>query len=311
MPGTYKTEIISELFKHRWDPQSKTLSDPFVSIVDVRREHSKYRERRGEEVENINPPAFIKDFLRRRSSANKNWPKEVFEAGYTARQVTGAGRCFEFVPIQPGQTAPFPNTAPEPTSDIPTHQISSVGLPLASRRLGRTDEPWLVQVSVRLHVVETYFALFSARRATVRQIDHLQNALKLRKTEIDALFLGIEETEPGQFEEFIVTCEAKRLGEDIIPEQVLQQVRAVFKLLNVDQKFAVPIALKSIGPSRIHIVEYVSVGRAEADNLEELIIANQAVFELIPAVPGIGVKNAKSKPAPPRRPRRNLRRLAH
>lgn len=79
-------------------------------------------------------------------------------------------------------------------------------------------------VSVRLHVVESYFAIFSTRRATIRQVDHLQNALKLRRTEIDALFLGTEETEPGKFEEFIITCEAKRVGEGVISEQVLQQV---------------------------------------------------------------------------------------
>src|SRR5581483_11512926 len=203
-------EIILELFKQRWDPKTKTLRNPVVTIVDVRTEHTRYRQRRGEEVENINPPAFIKDFLRKRKSANRNWPKEIFEAGYTCRQVTGAGRCFEFISIQPGQTEPFPKTAPEPSSSVLAHQISSVSLPRASRRLGRTDEPWLVQVSVRLHIVETYFALFSTRKARIRQIDHLQNALKLRKTEIDALFLGIEETGPEQFDEFIITCEAKR-----------------------------------------------------------------------------------------------------
>jgi hypothetical protein len=293
MAETYKTEIIRELFRKRWDPTAQTLSNPMVTTVEIREEHAAYRQRRGELVENTNPPAFMKDFLRKRHTANKNWPPEIFQAGFTARQVTGDGKNFEFIPIQPGQTEPFTSTAPAPPPDVPAHPISSIGLPLASRRLGRTDEPWLVQVSVRLHVIESYFALFSTRKNTVRQVDHLQNALKLRRTEIDALFLGIEEPEPGKFEEFIITCEAKRVGEDIISEQVLQQVRAVFKLLNVNQRFAVPIALKSVGPSRIHVVEYTSVSREDAEELEELTIANQAVFELVPSVPGIGEKQQK------------------
>jgi hypothetical protein len=289
--GSYKPEILLRLFMKRWNAKSKTLSDPVVLSTEIRREHEEYRKRRGQDVENINPPAFMKDFLRKRRLANANWPNEIFEAGYTGRQVTGGGRIFEFVKILPGQTEPFPSTAPLPPPDSVPHQISSVGLPLASRRLGRTDEPWLVQVSVRLHVIETYFALFSARKERIRQVDHLQNGLKLKRTEIDALFLGIEETTPGTYHEFMITCEAKRVGEDIISEQVLQQVKAVFHLSNVTQSFAVPIALKSISPSVIHVVEYEAVARDEAEELEILNVANQAVFELVPPVPGIGVQS--------------------
>lgn len=304
MAGTYKTEIISELFKKRWDAASGVLSDPVVTTVEIREEHRKYRERRNQPVEYTNTPAFLKDLLRKRAAANANWPKEVFAAGYTARQVTGEGRNFEFIPIAPGQTEPFPRTVPAPPADIVVHRISSVSLPLASRRLARSDEPTLVQISVRLHVVETYFALFSARKATVRQIDHLQNAVKLRRTEIDAVFLGVEEPTEGNFQEFIVTCEAKRAGEDIISEQVLAQAKAVFTLENVKQPFVVPIALKSIGPSRIHIVEYDEVRREDAEALEALTIVNQAVFELVPPVPGIGQKGEPRRAGKPR-PRRS------
>lgn len=295
MAETYKTEIILRLFQKRWNAATGELSNPVVTIVEIRQEYEAYQARRGKEVENTNPPAFMKDFLRKRARANANWPPEVFAAGYTARQVTGDGRNFVFVPIVPGQTEPFPSTAPAPPADITPHKISSVSMPLASRRLGRGDEPWLIQVSVRLHVVETYFALFSAKRATVRQVDHLQNALKLRRTEIDALFLGIEESTPGTTREFMITCEAKRLGEDIISEQVLAQAKAVFTLDNVNQEFVVPIALKSISASMIHVVEYEAVRREDAEELDALTIVNQAVFELVPPVPGIGEKGGSRK----------------
>lgn len=285
---SYKPEIIQRLFQKRWNASTGELTNPVVTGDEIRQAHAEYRHRRGEDVEVTNVYAFMKDFLRSKNR-NTNWPNEIFEAGYTARQVTGGGSVFEFVRISQDQTEPFPRTAPAPPAGMIPHKISSVSLPLASRRLGRTDEPWLVQVSVRLHIVETYFALFSSRKATVRQVDHLQNGLKLRKTEIDALFLGIEEITPGQFQEFMITCEAKHIGEDIIVEQVLQQVRAVFRLANITQQFVVPLALKSIAPSQIHIVEYGQVGRAEADEIDALDMINQAVFELVPPVPGIGI----------------------
>lgn len=288
MADSYKPEIILRLFRKRWNEATRELADPVVTSSEIRDEYIEYQKRHGKPVENTNPPAFMKDFLRKRHRANASWPREIFEAGYTARQVTGEGRNFEFIPVLPGQTDPFPGTAPIPPPGMPAHQISSVSLPLASRRLGRPDEPWLVQVSVRLHLVETYFALFSTRKTAIRQVDHLQNALKLRRTEIDALFLATEQIGPETYREFIVTCEAKRQGEDIISEQILQQVKAVFQLRNVTQSVAVPIALKSISPSRIQIVEYAEVTREQANELDALSIAGQAIFELVPAVPGIG-----------------------
>ncbi|MBX3549549.1 MAG: hypothetical protein KF748_10360 [Xanthobacteraceae bacterium] len=292
---TYKTEIILRLFQERWDAKSRTLKNPVVYSTEIREQHAAYRRRRNESVENINPPAFIKDFLRKTSSANQNWPAEVFKAGYSARQVTGGGKVFEFVEIAPGQKEPFLSTAPTPLPKGKTYKISSVSMPLASRRLGRTDEPWLVQVSVRLHVVETYFALYSSRRAAIRQVDHLQNALKLRKTEIDAVFLGIEEDKKGGFTEFLISCEAKTVGQDIITEQVLAQVKAVFTLSNLNQKFVVPIAIKSISPSVLQVVEYRQVSREDAATLETLSPVNQAVFQLVPPVPGIGQRMSTRK----------------
>ena len=294
MADSYKPEIILRLFQKRWNPTTSQLSNPVVTHSEIREEYIEYQKRRGKPAENTNAPAFMKDFLRKRHRANASWPREIFAAGFTARQLTGEGRNFEFVPVLSGQTEPFPDTAPIPPPDVPPHQISSVSLPLASRRLGRPDEPWLVQVSVRLHLVESYFALFSSRKANIRQVDHLQNALKLRYTEIDALFLATEEASSMEFREFIVTCEAKRLGEDIIPEQILQQIKAVFKLPNVTQDIAVPLALKSVSPSRVHIVEFAEVKRTEADALEALAMIGQAVFELVPPVPGIGSRGVET-----------------
>lgn len=293
---SYKGEIIQRLFEKRWDAGTRHLANSIVLSGEITQEHAAYRRRRGQDVETTNPYAFMKDLLRSRKR-NQIWPRAVFQAGFTARQVTGEGRVFEFVPIQENQTQPFPEVLPSPPTGSPIYDIPSVGLPMASRRLGRSDEPWLVQVSVRLHVIEAYFALFSTKRSTIRQVDHLQNGLKLRRTEIDALFLGIEEPSPGRFEEFLITCEAKTVGQDIIVEQVLQQAVAVFKLGNVAQSFVIPIAIKAISASRIHLVEFSAVKRAEAEEIQTITIANQAVFNLVPPVPGIGLR-AGARAAP-------------
>ena len=101
-----------------------------------------------------NPANFFKDFIRHRNSANANWPTHIWRAGYTGRQVTGNNFCFEFIPVKPGQTEPFPSPFRDPDVTTPRHQIENASLPLASRQLGRTDEPWMIQVLVRLRVIE-------------------------------------------------------------------------------------------------------------------------------------------------------------
>jgi hypothetical protein len=142
---SYKSEIIQRLFDKRWDSQARTLNNPIVTSAEIREEYIEYCGRHGEPVGTTNPPAFLKDLLRSRRR-NDMWPAAVFAAGYTARQTTGDGRNFEFVPVPGGQTVPFPSVVPSP--DIPPFQISSVTMPLAARRLGRSDEPSLIQVKM-------------------------------------------------------------------------------------------------------------------------------------------------------------------
>lgn len=124
---------------------------------------------------------------------------------------------------------------------MPRHKIESLSLPLASRRLGRRDEPWLVQVLIKLRVIETHLAMFSQRK--IVQLDHLQMSVKLRKSEIDALFLALEHEDPAHPEsvhEVIVCCEAKQMHDDILEDQMLGHVEAVFKAKGVQQDLALP-----------------------------------------------------------------------
>jgi hypothetical protein len=291
-----KTRIIEKLFNDRWDPDSKSITNPVVSLTDVAeaiREHNLENPNIAgnpkTELSARNPANFLKDVIRNRKSANRNWPKSVFERGYTARQRKGNNACFEFVPILPGQTEPFADRFPAPDSSVPRHRIESLSLPLTSRRLGRPDETWLVQVLIRLRVIETHLAMFSQRK--IIQLDHLQMSVKLRKSEIDALFLAIEQddpTNPEMLREVIVCCEAKQLKDDILPDQILGHVEEVFKAKGVRQTLVLPIAVKAVGKSMVEVVEFDVICKEDVPTLDSLNVKSRCVYELIPYVPGIG-----------------------
>lgn len=285
--ATTKTRIIEEIFFDRFDSNTRTLANALVTLEELRQAIRRHNQAHPTDTYSEGYlAAFFKDFIRNRTRANSNWPPSVLAAGFTARQVTGGNASFEFVQIAPGQTLPFPILTAAPTTSTPRMRVESVSLPLASRRLGRRDEPWLIQVLIRLRVIEMHFALVSSR--PVVQVDHLQTNVKLSRAEIDALFLAIEESTLGEFSEVIVCCEAKGRRDDILEDQIIHQVQAVFKMSAVTQDWAIPIAAKALGPSEVYIVEFEPVARTSAKTLTALTKVSDAVYELVPKVQGIG-----------------------
>lgn len=287
MPSN-KTEVIRAIFFARWNARTKKLSKAIVTLNEVSDAIAQFNQGRAENerLSTRNPANFFKDFIRIYRSANANWPSDVFQQGYTGRQMTGGNNCFEFVLIATGQTEPFPvDLIPEPADDAPRHRIESASMPLASRRLGRTDESWLLQVVVRLRIIETHLSLFSGRQFV--QIDLLQMGIKQAGSEIDALFLAIEPAEENQFTEMLVTLEAKGRRDDILLEQIIAQVKAVFRMSGVTQDAVIPTAAKNLGGSQIHVLQFAPVLRADAASLQELTMESEAVYELVPPVPGI------------------------
>jgi len=281
-----KPPIIEKLFQERWDEKAHRLTNSAVTQKDIR---EKIRQlprdlQTDSELSDRNIANFFKDFIRRKKTANANWPASVWEKGYTARQVTGNNQSFEFVPRGTHQQLPFPSFA-EPTELTPRHRIETVSLPLASRMLGRKDETWLMQVLVRLKVLETHLALVSKRKWI--QVDHLQMSVKHGKREIDGLFLGIEEL-PENRQEVIICCEAKGKNDDLLEEQIVGQVRLVLEDLAVSQTVALPIGIKAISRSHVYVAEFDEVTKANVDELESLSLVSDAIFELVPPVPGIG-----------------------
>jgi len=280
-----KTEIIEALFKARWNEKTHALADPIVTLADAQAAILEFNRAHPDQkqMSSRNPANFFKDFIRHQKRANANWPRSVWERGFTGEQLTSGGNCFKFVP-RGGSEQPFPNQALEPKADAPRHRIESVSLPLASKRLGRNDEPWLIQVLIKLRVFETHLALTSEQK--IVQLDHLQTNIKLSGSEIDALFLGIKKQD-DLVQEVIICCEAKGLRDDIIPSQILGQVRAAFAM-GIEQDVVIPMAVKAIAPSTIWLVEFNPINRAALASLTSLGIASYAIYELVPPVKGIG-----------------------
>ena len=283
---TYKTEVIEKCFWERWNPETKTLSKSVVTLREVQAAIREYNVRHKTQHSDANPANFAKDFWRNHKSANRNWPSSVLDAGYIGRQFQFEGNSFEFIPAGEGQLQAV-DTALVPKHDETTKRvrIQSVSLPLASKRLGRTDEPWLIQVLIRLRVFETHLALSSQHR--IVQLDHLQTNVKLRGAEIDALFLGISQAGDDELVEVIICCEAKSLRDDIVPHQILNGVKAAFGM-KIKQDIIIPLAVKAIAPSEVFVVEFEPVHRAEVMTAERLQVATSAIYEFVPPIPGIG-----------------------
>lgn len=98
------------------------------------------------------------------------------------------------------------------------------------------------------------------------------------------------DADPRQTREVIVTCEAKGLRDDILADQLIAQVRAASSMRGLDEEVAliVPAAAKAIGPSRLYVVQFEPVDRRFADETTSLAPESEAVYELVPSVPGVG-----------------------
>ena len=281
-----KQYIIETLFFERWDEATQSLRARNVTLKEVVSAIHASNKTLVRSMSARNPANFYKDFIRNIGRANANFPPSVFAKGYRTRQLTGDGNCFEFIRTPPGQTTPFVLLVPHLTGDYEVTPIESISIPLPSRKLGRTDEPWLIQVLVRLRVIETHLAIHSPHK--IIQLDHLQMSVKLQRTEIDALFLATVQS-GSTTTQMLVTCEAKGRRDDLLDDQIVGQARAALKIPALPIEIVLPIAVKAVSASRVRVVECASVNREQAAD-EDLVlrVSNDAVYELRPPVTGIG-----------------------
>lgn len=278
--ASLKTKVVEHLFDKHWDETTQTLRQTLMSLEDVAQAIRECNAIEGTSLSDRNPANFIKDLMRG-ANASSNWPTSVAARRYTAYQRTGDGDVFEFVPYRPDQTEPFPD-AFKTRTDAPRYLVQSISLPLVTKTLGRSDESWLVQTAINLRVVETHFAVAAA--FPLIELSHLQMGIKLRQTEIDALFLG-KTGEIDNPESVIVTCEAKHYKDPIIPTQIINQVQAAFTETKVST--VIPIGLRAIRNVGFYVTEFEAVRREDASSLDQLTLAADAIYQLCPPVKGI------------------------
>jgi len=162
---------------------------------------------------------------------------------------------------------------------------------LATKALGRSDETYLIQVAVKLSVVETHFALEARPRLDILELNHLQIGIKLRRCEVDSMYAATyKDPADGQQKRLIVTVEAKKKGQRIIEEQIVQQVKAAFDVTDVD--LVVPIAMIAVAKTAAHqggiyIAEFEAVKRGDLPLFSRLGTASEAFYEFVPPVKGI------------------------
>lgn len=250
-----------------------------------------------------NPANFMKD-LARHDNSSDNWPASLTALRIDGRQRVGDNRVFEFINFAVGQSEPLPNKY-YPKAGMVAVPLQSLKLPLASKALGRKDESWLVQVAVALSVLEQHMATVSA--LPILEVVHLQTGVKLANSEIDSLFRGVLEGQDGEQSHLLLTCEAKQKGERIVDHQIIEQIVAAARSVQLkaikeelDVQMIVPIAVKAVGDvGEIYVAEFEpwSIGEAleKEDTRKELTLATEALYALRPPVPGIGFAKPKAK----------------
>ncbi len=289
-----KTPVVLYLFE-KLESEGRTVA----TFDDVSAAIRECNETLGLELSENNPANFMKDLLRGMNASN-NWPSELTVRRVSGRQLTGDGRIFEFIPFDDNQTEAFPNPF-EPDGDEDELVMESLSLPLATKALGRDDEAWLVQVSVWMRLLENHFARVSEQNLV--EVSHLQNNIKLGRSEIDALFLAVEEHSDGSHHNVLITCEAKQQKDPILGDQITRQISAAFRSidhLDLSVSKAIPIAIKAVkGKGSVFVVEFDEWSRDEAllneDEQKELAVASKAIYRLVPPVPGIGYDRHRRK----------------
>jgi hypothetical protein len=283
-----KTAVILRLFESRWN--GVQLERPMVNLQEVKEAiEALGNEGLSKALSSRNPANFFKDFIRRADSANKNWPTKLKGLRWTAEQRTGENNCFEFVRYSADQTEPFEESF-GPSATTPVHRMQSITIPKASRDLGRKDEQWLIQVAVQQGLIPTHLALQSSHK--IDEIVHLQSSVKLRKTEIDALFLA-QMVRDGKYRSVLITCEAKH-GESILPDQIVSLAYADSASKKSD--WIIPMAIKVIRDAsrraaraggQVYVCEFEGFEAGNFIGREDLKVVSECLYEFQPPIPGV------------------------
>ncbi|WP_280171111.1 hypothetical protein [Agrobacterium pusense] len=285
MPKSYKPAVIQRIFDVLTDPKTGELSRTVVYSSDIQDAKRYCNETFGSNIKlDSNPYNFMKDLVRGQG-AIKMWPEGVRQRGWTGEQRTGGGAVFEFVPLCESQPDKL-DLDFKPRSSTPEYEVQSLSLAMAAKALGRNDESWLLQVCVNLRIIETHLAVGDDQQFQMDEVSHLQMDIKLRKVQIDALFLATLVAVPTlNTSHALVTVEAKQGNQRILSEQIARQVVAAFA--GSDINIVIPIAVAALRGKGVYVAEFKAIHRDELSSFTHPELHRDAIFKLMPPVKGI------------------------
>ncbi|GGF33371.1 hypothetical protein GCM10011321_25670 [Youhaiella tibetensis] len=278
-----KALLIKHIFDDLWIEETNSLKKTIIIDEDLRTARVELGKLIPLKIKVGNPNNFFKDIVRKKA-AYRLWPASLRDKGWTGEQRTGDGKVFEFVRI----TEEWPDNLQidyGPTEDTPRFIVQTLSIPLWTKELGRNDEPWLLQSAVNLRVVETHFSTAEKSQLPALSVTHLQMDLKLRKTQIDALYLLQYDQGAARPSGFAhVTVEAKQHNQRIVVEQVGWQAEAALKNQKAD--YVVPLALAAVRGEGIYVVEFEMIKRGD-EVPPRLKVFRDALYLLRPKLVGI------------------------
>jgi hypothetical protein len=316
-----KPEVVEIVFDRLIGADEWPVDRPLVAdsdlLVEAIIERNARHPKETKKLSTKNPANFLKDFIRKRT-CNKNWPKRLSDKKITARQVYGDGQIFEFVAFGEDDSVPFPDRF-DPEADLDIHPFEALSIPVEARKLGRQDEPWLIQVAVSQRLITTHLAIEASNKGLlIETLAHLQVSVKTQP-EIDATFVATIRTAEGKRSRAYVTVEAKQIGERILEHQIREQVGIAFastvSLSGEDAINAVlPIVVQVVNRSGetekkaakrrqyVYIAQFELIKRPDFDAkyteaLHDLPLKIQsaALYEPYPSIAGISYKPVKSR----------------
>lgn len=277
-----KAVIIEYIYDDLLDEKTGELSRTVVTSADIQQAKRFCVPKFGLKLK-VDGQAFnfFKDIVRQKG-AQRAWPSRLRRLGWTGEQRTGGGAVFEFVRITDERPD---NLAFDlgPTTSTPRSIVQTLSIPLAAKALGRRDESWLLQSAVNLRIIETHFASGVMQLAPL-SLTHLQMDIKLRRTQIDALYHMEHRLDSGAVGEALVTLEAKQHNQRILIEQIAWQAAAAFNATNAD--IVIPMALSAIKGEGMYVAEFELVRRGQ--NLASgLKLFRDGLYLLRPVLKGI------------------------
>lgn len=257
--ASQKVPVISALFgdQSRWDQDRMIRSH--VTLEEVAQAIEEYNKvsQRIVKLSSRNPANFFKDVGRKARSFANIWPKELAERGFLGRALKGEGNCFEFYVASSEELESFfrafdGERYPKDLAKVIKQPVQSLSIDVMTRALARKDENLLQSVAVRLNIPEQHVALHDLGHQFLH-LGHVQSNMKLRKAEVDGLYLG--RLVSGAV--VIIILEAKGASDDLNYDQIAGQMGAVKgmaqirKMINqlgssVDQAKILPMGMKLV-----------------------------------------------------------------